>query len=171
MKRGHGKQKGSAFERQLCHQLSLWVSGGQQKDLFWRSAMSGGRATVARGEVRQAGDICAVAPEGHSLTNRFYIEAKFYADLAFDRFFLDGTGILLRFWEKTDQQASKYRRHPVLIAKQNLYPAVVLVWSKSVLRDLTLDDVPHIECVSRDLPIAVRLDDLLQTKYQKRVRV
>jgi hypothetical protein len=79
VKKGGGKGKGSSFERKVCVLLSLWVTNGKKKDAFWRSSMSGGRATihVKRGDKnRQAGDIAAVAPEGHQFTDVFFAECK-----------------------------------------------------------------------------------------------
>lgn len=130
MKTGSGKQKGSAFERKVCKQLSLWVSHGKKEDLFWRSAMSGGRATVARSrgrDVRQAGDITAVAPEGHELTNAAYIECKHYRDLALTAFVLEGRGTLAKFWFRTRDEALKRQKFPWLVAKQNRLPTLLLV--------------------------------------------
>lgn len=129
MKPGGGKAKGSAFERDICRRLSLWVSNGQHVDLFWRSAMSGGRATVQRKKgvsIRQSGDITAVAPEGHALTDRFYIECKSYRALQIDRFIFLGQGTLGRFWKETAKQARQYGRKPMLIFKQNGFPVLVL---------------------------------------------
>lgn len=127
----NGKQKGGAFERDVCRKLSLWVSGGKQSDLFWRSAMSGGRATVARnrGEsVRQAGDITAVAPEGHILTDKYYVECKFYKDLDILSFILNNKGKLAGFWKDTKREADRHGdRYPMLIAKQNNTPALFIV--------------------------------------------
>lgn len=121
--RSKQKEKGSAFERDVCVRLSLWVSRGEERDLFWRSAMSGGRASrgIKRGEKlrRQAGDICAVAPEGHGLTNTWYIELKHYAKLDIAQFFLTGTGRLAKFWRETEKAALVFNRHPMLIARQN----------------------------------------------------
>lgn len=125
-----GKQKGSAFERQICKALSHWVSKGKHDDLFWRSAMSGGRATIGSRtgkDVRQAGDICSVSPEGHTLTDRFYVECKSYKDLRIDRFFIEHTGTLWQFWVKACQEARMYDRTPMLIVKQNTFPILVLV--------------------------------------------
>jgi len=131
MKQGGGKQKGAAFERKICQQLSLWVSDGEAKDLFWRSAMSGGRATVARKRgqklARQAGDVTAIAPEGHQLTEQFYIELKHVANLALARFLLEGTGKLAEFWRTACVEADAYSKSPLLIAKQNRYPTLVMV--------------------------------------------
>lgn len=161
----NGKQKGGEWERQVCKLLSLWVSAGEHKDLFWRSAMSGGRATVARGAVRQAGDICAVAPEGHSLTDRYYIECKIYKDLNLARFFIEQKGQLAAFWHETIKQAAIYNRSPMLVAKQNLYPAIVVTKSFRVRRRLHYESV----VVDTDSMSAhvVRFDYLLQSPYRE----
>lgn len=122
MKPGGGKSKGSGFEREVCKKLSLWVTRGKKEDCFWRSAMSGGRATVAKRKdihIRQAGDICSVSPEGHALTDLFFIECKFYKDLGFDSFILDGVGTLMSHWNKLNEQANKHNLEPMLIARQN----------------------------------------------------
>lgn len=128
--RGRGsKAKGAAFERQICQALSLWITADKKTDCFWRSAMSGGRATVGRkrgrDHSRQAGDICAIAPEGHRLTDKYYIECKFYRDLNFGAF-LFGAGPLAAFWRKTVEEAGHYSRDPLLIARQNRGPIVLL---------------------------------------------
>jgi hypothetical protein len=129
-KAGMGKRKGSAFERKVCEQLSLWITNDKDKDTLWRSSMSGGRATVhlKKGKTnQQAGDICAVAVEGHRLTSIFYVECKHYKDLAIGSFFTIGTGKLRQFWDKTIAEAAKHNRRPMLIAKQNNVPAMVLI--------------------------------------------
>lgn len=131
MPRSKGKQKGSAFERKVCKELSLWVSHGKHHDLFWRSAMSGGRATVGRksgkDHARHAGDISATAPEGHALTDHWYVECKSYRNLAIMSAMLSGTGLLTKFWKETVEQATHYKRMPMLIAHENNMPTIVLV--------------------------------------------
>lgn len=126
-----GKQKGSAFERDVCKALSRWVSGGEKEDLFWRSAMSGGRATVGRKKgqehARHAGDISATSPEGHVLTDKWYVECKFYKDLAIQSALLKGIGKLASFWREACEQATHYKRMPMLIAKENMSPCIVLM--------------------------------------------
>jgi hypothetical protein len=112
------KAKGGAFEREVCKVLSLWVSHGERTDLFWRSAMSGGRATVHGRSVRQCGDVCSVAPEGHVLTDRYYIECKHLKALQLFGL-IDGNGLLLKHWQKTVREATKYKLTPMLIARQN----------------------------------------------------
>jgi hypothetical protein len=129
--RSKGKQKGSAFERKICKQLSLWISAGKREDLFWRSAMSGGRATVGRksgkDHAKHAGDITATDPEGHALTDAWYVECKTYKDLFIMAGMLSGTGLLAKFWRETCDQATHYKRMPMLIAHQNQQPTIVLV--------------------------------------------
>lgn len=128
MKQGGGKAKGTAFERGVCKDLSLWVSHGEDQDLFWRSSISGGRATVAlrKGRaIKPAGDICAVSPGGHRLTDRFFIECKFYRDLELRRFLIHA-GRLWEFWEHCVKQALQHGRTPLLIARQNRFPTLLL---------------------------------------------
>jgi len=131
MPRSKGKQKGSAFERKVCKQLSLWVSNGESEDLFWRSAMSGGRATVGarkgKHHVRHAGDISATSPEGHLLTDQWYVECKAYRNLRIGSAFLKGAGPLIGFWDTAVLEAGRYDKLPMLIAKQNQTPVFVLI--------------------------------------------
>ena len=72
--------KGSAFEREICKQLSLWWTGGARDDVFWRSQASGARATMRRRKKQetagQYGDIAATDPIGHPLTERITFELK-----------------------------------------------------------------------------------------------
>lgn len=76
-------QKGSGYERDFCRRLSLWWSGGPKHgrdDLFWRSSMSGGRATVRgrKGKTTAGhyGDIAATDPMGAGLLKVFAVECK-----------------------------------------------------------------------------------------------
>jgi hypothetical protein len=128
MKPGGGKQKGGNFEREVCKKLSLWVSEGKSDDLFGRSAMSGGRATVRSKKGKETasgqGDITAVVPEGNSLTNKFVIECKNYKSLDFDNY-IYGQGSLLGFWFKLLKDSEKVNKFPMLIMKENRKPVLV----------------------------------------------
>ena len=132
MQRGKGKAKGSAFERATCKQLSLWVSHGKDEDLFWRSAISGGRATqgmkVGKKLRRQAGDICSVSAEGCVLTDQFFIECKHYRDLNILSFLINRRGRLAQFWETACREAKKHKKGPMLIAKQNNCPTLLIMF-------------------------------------------
>lgn len=131
MRKGGGKAKGSQFERDVCKKLSLWITHGKKEDCFWRSAMSGGRATVGRKQgkdhARHAGDISATSPEGHVLTDNWYVECKSYGDLAITACLLTGRGTLASFWREAVEQATHFKRMPMLIAKQDRQPTFVLL--------------------------------------------
>lgn len=131
-----GKQKGAQFERDVCKDLSLWISKGKRKDLFWRSAMSGGRATLAKkkGEKlkNQAGDITAIDPKGNILTNIFMVECKFYKSLNIEALIIKNKGKLIQFWDKAVLEANAYKKLPLLICKQNRLPALLCVNKKGM---------------------------------------
>lgn len=156
----NGKQKGAGFEREVCKQLSLWVSNGTNVDLYWRSAMSGGRATVQKGKVRQAGDITAVAPEGHILTDHFYLELKHYKKLSIDCL-IKGKGPLIDIWDTTLLEASKYNRIPALIYKQNNWP-VMFVTTVTGIERLQIVDWLVLAASGMNF---VRFDQLLKISF------
>ena len=131
MRPGGSKSKGGAFERRVCKALSRWLSEGKQEDLFWRSAMSGGRATVRfkKGKfdvARQVGDVSATGPEGAELTDKFVIECKFLrrGALGLDKLVF-GNSRLLRIWKQLVSLAESVNRLPMLIVKENFRPALV----------------------------------------------
>jgi hypothetical protein len=130
MRKGGGKAKGASFERELCKRLSLWVSGGLREDLFWRSAMSGGRSTVAAKKGKslgsQAGDISAVDAMGQPFVDTFFVEAKFYKKLDVLSFFF-GRGELAKFWRTAKKESARYDKQPLLIAKQNGFPPMAVM--------------------------------------------
>lgn len=134
MRPGGGKAKGSEFERRVCKSLSLWVSHNAKEDLFWRSAMSGGRATVGRRKGKDfgkhAGDISATAPEGHKLTDHFFIECKFVKDLRLGNFMMHQPSVIRNYWDVAFKQAEEHGRAPMLIAKQNLGIVLCLIPSE-----------------------------------------
>lgn len=96
--------------------------------------MSGGRATLGmrKGEkhLSQGGDVSAIDPAGAPLTERFCIEIKFYKDLDLTGLWF-GRGMLYNFWVKARDDARRFGKEPMLIAKQNRYETLVLVSSRS----------------------------------------
>jgi hypothetical protein len=136
---GGGKQKGAQFERDICRRLSLWVSHNKQEDLFWRSAMSGGRATVAKRKSitlsSQAGDISAVDKAGHVLTTSFYFELKHVKAIGLDSFIIKNNGPLAGYWHTACKEAAKYNKIPIIIVRQNRFP-VLLVTRRGIGHDL-----------------------------------
>lgn len=131
MKSGAGKSKGSGFERHVCKRLSLWLTNGRSDDCLWRSAMSGGRATIqlSEGVVNrtQGGDVSAISPEGYELISRCLIECKFYANLNIVEGLVKGTGSLAAFWKRVVADAGIYGKRPVLVARQNRFPTLAIV--------------------------------------------
>ena len=127
MKPGGGKQKGSGFEREICKMLSLWVSEGNSDNLFWRSAMSGGRATVRTKKNQETthghGDISAVTLQGNILTDLFVIECKNYKTLGLDAH-VYGQGPLAGIWNKLKNETPKGKK-PILIFKENRRPILI----------------------------------------------
>jgi hypothetical protein len=127
----NSKEKGSQWERTICRDLSQWISDGKRYDVFWRSAMSGGRATVqlAHGYKlkAQAGDISSIASLGERLLDHFIIESKFYSDLQIPQLVLKDAGFLTVFWNELRAKALVYGKSPILIGKQNNYPALCMM--------------------------------------------
>ncbi len=80
MKKGGSKRKGGKFERDMGKALSLWWTDNVTDDVFYRTASSGGRATVrAKGKkvtYGQYGDLQAVNPVGKPLMDLCVVECK-----------------------------------------------------------------------------------------------
>jgi hypothetical protein len=133
MKKGGGKSKGANFEREVCKLLSLFVTDNERNDIFWRSAMSGGRSTVQgkKGIVNkvQSGDVSAVDPLGHPFLERFCVEIKHYKDLKLHSllFGKPTKESILDFWIQIAAESFRVEKAPMLIAKQNNYPTLVCV--------------------------------------------
>lgn len=72
--------KGTPFEREIATKLSLWWTGGERSDIFWRTGGSGGRARVRGRKGKQTqnqhGDIFSVDPIGKPFTDLFVTELK-----------------------------------------------------------------------------------------------
>lgn len=164
MKKGGGKGKGSQFERWVCKQLSKWVSNGRHTDLFWRSAMSGGRATVGlrRGRVvRQAGDICAVHATGHSLTDQWFIECKNYRRIDLGQWAINNQGKIKTWWARCNSDARKYGLDPMLIVKQNGWPVLVITRQHHIEHWVA----PQIRVCNKSADVSL-FSDLMLSKYQ-----
>jgi hypothetical protein len=131
LKPGRGAVKGASFERSVCKSLSLWVSGGLHEDWFWRSAMSGGRATVGQRTGKHlawhAGDISPTAPGAERLSEFFYIECKCVKSLDLNSWIFRRTGRGLQFWKDACVKANIYNKYPMLIAKENVTRTLLIV--------------------------------------------
>jgi hypothetical protein len=99
--------------------------------------MSGGRATVqfkaGKVNLTQSGDISAVGAGAHEFCEKFFTEIKHYADLNIGRGILCHTGNLVTFWHIAVREALKYGKRPLLIARQNRYPTMIITERSSDL--------------------------------------
>jgi len=79
-KKRRGAGKGGNFERKMCKEISLWWTGGENSDVFWRTSNSGGRATTRKKASQrtfmQHGDVGVVDPIGKPLLDFVTIELK-----------------------------------------------------------------------------------------------
>lgn len=132
MRPGGGAAKGANFERKICKDLSLWLSGGQFEKLFNRNVLSGGSFTVAvskgASETGQPGDLAAAHPLAYEFLQHFLIECKHKRDLNLSGFVRDYTG--KSFLAKTIDLAKKQAgdtRQPLIIAAENYQPTLLLM--------------------------------------------
>jgi hypothetical protein len=166
------KAKGGSFERVICKALSRWISNGTREDLFWRSAMSGGRSTVAaKGGKKlnaQCGDITSVDPMGNVLTDDLYFECKHLKKCSLDDLVKGnkGQGSLLSIWYRTLNEAEIYNgRHPVLIFRQNMWPTILC--TDRLGRDfLSAADLVFASAPPREMYF-IRFDELLMKPFHK----
>lgn len=136
MRPGGGSSKGGQFERDICKALSLWVSGGKRTDIFWRTALSGGRAKIllraGKEGGAQAGDVGMIHPMGAKFLELFLVDAKSRADLHLHSFITERKDSILDFWKKVCEEADSFNRSPILIAKQNFLPVLFCIDTKGL---------------------------------------
>tara|TARA_R100001530_G_scaffold1886_1_gene3229 strand:- start:10006 stop:10530 length:525 start_codon:yes stop_codon:yes gene_type:complete len=133
MRKGGGKAKGAEFERWVCKQLSLAISNNKRDDIFWRSAMSGGRATIKfkKGEenIAQVGDISGIDSIGSKFLERYVIECKRYRIVHLESLFYGKPkkDSVLEFWKQVEKDADNCNKEPILIVKENGKDPLVFV--------------------------------------------
>jgi hypothetical protein len=131
MRPGGSKGKGAGFERKVCGKLSRMIQSETDETLFWRSAMSGGRATIQRRSgiqnKTQLGDITCVHADGQWVTANFFIECKFLKNLDIQSALLDGRGKLYAFWKIARREAKSHDRKPLLIARENRSRTLLII--------------------------------------------
>jgi hypothetical protein len=132
VKPGGSHAKGSAFERDTCQRLSLWISKGKRDDLLARNVLSGGQFTVARirGEVRGSpGDLTAVDPMAIPFIQAFSVECKHYRDLGLSAYVFDkkGNSFINQTVALCKRQARQAGKQWLLVAKQDRKPALIFL--------------------------------------------
>jgi len=136
MKKGTGSQKGSAFERDVACQLSLWWTQDLDKprdDVFWRTSVSGARATSRSKKQKKTaydyGDITFRDPIGKPLIDCFLIECKrgySYKTNALD--FFESKSLLFNWIDKIiidSKQAG--RKNWLLILSRNRRQTIIFM--------------------------------------------
>jgi len=125
-----GRGRGHNYERIISRALSLWVTGGERDDCYWRSSGSGGRFSRGKASSYASGDITCEHPIGQELLEVFNIETKRYDKL--DLFDLiepykkrkKGNPIpndIKQFWDQCERDAKLAGKNPWLIMKRNFY--------------------------------------------------
>ena len=150
----------------MCVSLSIWASGGAQEDYYWRSAMSGGRATLQSRKgrtaqaVHHAGDMVCTNAEGAFLLDLFQIEFKSYADFFFERLAHGKDGRMEALWSPLIRQSAVFNKLPLLIGKQDGQTDHVMVTKASL-------DLLH-RCTAEPLPVTAHfpLWDCYVFKYR-----
>jgi len=146
------RTKGGAFEREVAVTLSKWWSGGARDDVFWRTAGSGGRATVRRKKGKatrfSSGDITFTDPIGRPLIELFNIECRWRREFRLVGVLYDvgAEADWLRHWAKVARDAKASARQPLLVIKQNRGEPTVWMTGEAcaALWPDGLDGMPHI---------------------------
>ena len=112
-----GRSKGLQFERDQARTISLWVSNNQNKNLLWRSAASGGRATAGHGV--QYGDLCAADSDwqGVEFIRNFCVELKRIREINPIKLLTNPKDELMGWWIKNWILSEKFGVNPLLIVK------------------------------------------------------
>lgn len=173
MRPGGAYEKGAEFERRTCKTLSLWITAGARDDLFWRTAMSGGRATIKMREgsqaKAQAGDIGMIDPEGATFLDNFFVEVKHHQDLLFHYLIVGGKSGIVEFWRKTCKDAVSHDKLPLMIVKQNRVKTLWCIDSDGIdqFSDWEFELSNFERCYIQEIDLHIYLfDDVLKWKYK-----
>ena len=129
-RKGSGKAKGSAFEREISKRLSLWWTDDASSQVFWRN--SGFLSRAGDRKEHQYGDVHAIDERGKWLVENVSIELKFYKDLRILDI-VDKPGkehvMFLKHGAQCKRDAVASNREPMLIAKRNFAEPFVVCYS------------------------------------------
>jgi hypothetical protein len=161
--------KGANYERDICRRFSRWVTAMEREDVFWRSIMSGGRATISTkkgeidlGKAYTSGDICAIRPEGHFLLSQFTVECKNYASFGIEVYLYGGqSSQFVKCWAQALDECRK-RTQPLMCMKESRRgELMVTTWAGY---EKLLLGVPR----NRDLRVICHFPDLDAVMFQLR---
>jgi len=160
-KKGRGPRKGGSYERLKLKELSLWWTGGKEKDIFQRTSGSGSKSTVTKSRVG-ALDLIQISTKIKYPHFPFIIDFKHYADLKFHTLYTgnsktDG----LYSWIVNCKQESKRVSLPwLIIARQNRQPDI-LICDVETFKRLFRGKVPHFSYHSKINVVIFLLADYL----------
>lgn len=131
----NSKNKGSAFERIVCKELSLWWTSGESDAVFHRSVTSGGFATTrAKGGKKSEnayGDIMVLDTIGKPLLDLCCFElkcgyGKWCVIDMMDRSINSAQSTVEKFWEQACAEAERaHVPYGVVIAKRDRRQPVI----------------------------------------------
>lgn len=124
MRRGAGKAKGSAFEREVAKELSLWLTAGTDNKQLIRSVLSGGWNTGQSKEGwRQIGDLAPNGPEGERFRARYAVECKHRRDIDLYGIWTRADAIV-EWWSKLQSECATVQPSPIplLVFRANSRP-------------------------------------------------
>jgi len=133
MRKGGGKEKGSAWERECGKLISLWLTHGERGDIMSRNVLSGGSFTSAENagklSSRMPGDIMAANPLAFRFLSRFSVECKHLKDIGLLQYMLDPRqqNPLAIIIALARRQAKAIECEFMVIAKQNRHDAIVII--------------------------------------------
>jgi hypothetical protein len=127
------KAKGTNYERDFAKRLSSWWTYGNVQDSFWRTSLSGGKATVNHSDVH-VGDICAIRPVAVPLENCVVFELKrgYNKSIILDWLLLGAASLIGQWWEKGYNQAAALNRKFILIVKHDHYPEIAFMLEEQI---------------------------------------
>lgn len=142
----NSKNKGSAFERMVCKELSLWWTSGESDAVFHRSVTSGGfattRAKAGKKSENAYGDIMVLDAIGKPLLDLCCFElkcgyGKWCVMDAIDRGINSIQSTAEKFWEQARDEAERAQvPYGVVIAKRNRRQPIML-FSKELFAHLS----------------------------------
>lgn len=128
MKKGAGKAKGSAFEREVAKALSLWITDGKDSKQLIRSVLSGGwQGAQQKDGWRQVGDLAPNGPAGEKFRSLYAVECKHRRGIdLYSLWTRQATEATIEgWWNKLKHDSEQARVYPMLIFKGNSRPTMV----------------------------------------------
>jgi len=167
-------KKGASFERKIAVELSLWWTNGANEDVFWRTAGSGGRATV-RGKSNKltrysSGDITFTHEDGVPFIDYFLIELKRGYSQVWDILtFIDSNKeqTIVQWVEKAKQEVKRDFRQTWMLIFQRDRKQICVLMEYATLKQLEVLHKKQFEATYMLLPtdtktIICRFSDLFK---------